>query len=334
MNAFSRSLTTWFASAARDLPWRRTRDPYAILVSELMLQQTQVATVVGYYERWLERFPKVQALAEADEAAVLKLWEGLGYYARARNLHAAAKVIVEQHGGEFPTTLEAIRALPGVGPYTAGAVASFAFGVRAPIVDANIARVIARLRNIREPIDASAGQKLVWEHAGLMLPVEGDQARAHNAALMELGAILCKPGEPPCLLCPVKRWCKATAPATLPVKKARRATIQLEENCGWIVLRGRILLETSDGPRGRGLWRLPQLKIAPRQVPIHEAEYPFTHHRVQLRVFRAAAPRRPRANLRWFEITQVGETAMTAPHRRALTSLLDLKADRPKLRVH
>ena len=299
-----------------------------------MLQQTQVATVVGYYERWLERFPNVQALADADEAAVLKMWEGLGYYARARNLHRAAKVIVEQHGGEFPTTLEAIRALPGVGPYTAGAVASFAFGVRAPIVDANIARVIARLRHIREPIDSSAGQKLVWQQAEAMLPTRGAAARLHNAALMELGAILCKPGEPPCLVCPVKRWCEAKAPATLPVKRARRATIQVEENCGWIVQRGRILLETSDGPRSRGLWRLPQLTAAPgRRLPIHELQYPFTHHRVQLRVYRAAPPRQPGENHRWFEIAQVDETAMTAPHRRALTTLLDLETGRPKLRV-
>ncbi len=325
-NEFSKALRQWFKSAARDLPWRKTRDPYAILVSELMLQQTQVATVIDYYERWLNRFPDVSSLAAADEQTVLRMWEGLGYYARARNLHRAAKVIVEKYGGQFPRTLDQIRELPGVGPYTAGAVASFAFGIRAPIVDANIARVIARLRNVRAPIDSSAGQKLVWAHAESLLPARGAAARSHNAALMELGAILCKPGEPPCLLCPVKQWCEAPHPAALPMKRARRAVVALAENCGWIVRRGRVLLETSDGPRGRGLWRLPRLKSVPRREPIHESEYPFTHHRVHLRVFRAIPPRQPGCNHRWFEISRVGETAMTAPHRRALVKLL---ASRP-----
>ena len=333
MSEFSKSLTEWFKASARDLPWRKTRNPYAILVSELMLQQTQVATVVGYFNRWMKRFPDVKALAGAAEPEVLRMWEGLGYYARARNLHRAAKVIIEKFGGEFPRTLDEIRELPGVGPYTSGAVASFAFSIRAPIVDANIARVIARLRNIQVPIDTTAGHRLVWQHAESMLPARGDSARVHNAALMELGAIRCKPGKPPCLLCPVKQWCEATDPASLPMKRARRATVALAENCGWIVLRGRVLLETSVGPRSRGLWRLPVLKSPPRRKPIHEAEYPFTHHRVQLRVYRTAVPRVAGANRRWFEIARLQETAMTAPHRRALTSLLDLDAGRRMLRL-
>ncbi len=332
MNDFSRALTDWFKIAARDLPWRKTRDPYAIVVSEMMLQQTQVATVIGYYERWMRRFPDVKSLADAAEPEVLRMWEGLGYYARARNLHRAAKVIVKD-GGAFPRTLESIRALPGVGPYTAGAVASFAFGLRAPIVDANIARVIARLQNMQDPIDTTSGQKRVWDYAEAILPTRGAEARQHNAALMELGAILCKPGEPPCLLCPVKQWCQATDPASLPKKRPRRAVVALQEDCGWIVQRGLVLLETSDSARSRGLWRLPQLKSAPARKPIHEAEYPFTHHRVQLRVYLATVPRRRAANHRWFEIARLGETAMTAPHRRALTSLLDLDAGRRKLRV-
>jgi A/G-specific adenine glycosylase len=322
MEDFSEALRRWFRSAARDLPWRKTRDPYAILVSELMLQQTQVATVIGYYRRWLNRFPDVSSLAAADEPIVLRMWEGLGYYARARNLHRAARVIVEKHAGKFPRTLEEIRALPGVGPYTAGAVASFAFGVRTPIVDANIARVVARLHNTREPIDTTAGHRLTWHHADVLLPAGRAAARQHNAALMELGAILCKSGEPPCRLCPVKQWCKAIDPINLPVKRARRATVSVEEHCGWIVDRGRVLLETSVGPRARGLWRLPQLKSAPRRVPLHEAEYPFTYHRVRLRVYRAVAPRRALPNHRWFEIEEIAGTAMTSPHRRALVEIL------------
>jgi A/G-specific adenine glycosylase len=332
MNEFSVSLTDWFKSAARDLPWRKTRDPYAILVSESMLQQTQVATVIEYYQRWMERFPDVKSLAEAGEPEALRMWEGLGYYARARNLHRAAREIVDK-GGKFPRTLEEIRALPGVGRYTAGAVASFAFGIRAPIVDANIARVIARLRNISEAIDKTAGQKLLWQHAESMLPPRGAATRLHNAALMELGAVVCKPGEPLCLLCPVKQWCDAPNPAALPVKRARRGVVALQEDCSWIVERGCVLLEISTGPRGRGLWRLPRLKSPTRHEPLHEAVYPFTHHRVRLRVFRSGAPRRPGINHRWFEIARLAETAMTAPHRRALTSLLDLDAGRRKLRL-
>ena len=189
MQELSEALRRWFKAAARTLPWRTTRDPYAILVSELMLQQTRVATVTAYYDRWMRRFPDVASLAAADEAVVMRTWEGLGYYSRARNLHRAAKKIID-NGGRFPRTLDEIRELPGVGPYTAGAVASFAFGLRAPIVDANIARVIARLRNIREPIDSLAGHRLVWQHAESMLPAHGATARLHNAALMELGAIL------------------------------------------------------------------------------------------------------------------------------------------------
>ena len=324
MNKFSSALTKWFRASVRDLPWRRTRDPYAILVSELMLQQTQVAAVISYYERWMKRFPDVPALAAAEEPEVLRMWEGLGYYARARNLHRAAISIV-QNGGAFPRTLDGIRALPGAGPYTAGAVASFAFGIRAPIVDANIARVIARLRNVREPIDTSSGQRLIWGHAEAMLPARGSAARRHNAALMELGAILCKPGEPPCLLCPVKAWCASPDPASLPRKKPRRAMVALDENCGWIRRGDRVLLETSAGRRGRGLWRLPVIDPPPRSVPLHDASYPFTHHRIRLRVYRAAGPiRGERKNRRWFALEELPGTAMTAPHRRALITLLDL----------
>ena len=332
MKSFSATLAKWFKSTARDLPWRRTRDPYAILVSELMLQQTQVATVLGYFDRWMKRFPNLRSLAAANETEVLRLWEGLGYYARARNLHRAAKQIVAG-GGKFPRKLEEIRALPGVGRYTAGAVASFAFRLRTPMVDANIARVIARLRDIRLSVDSTTGQRELWRAAESFLPHGGAASRVHNAALMELGAVLCKPGEPPCHLCPVRRWCKTTQPAALPTKRGRPATLEVDENCRWIVQRGRVLLATSDGPRGRGLWRLPPLSSAPRRAPLFESNYPFTHHRVRLRVFRSGAPRLMLPNHRWFEIGRLAETAMLSPHRRALVRLLDLDGDGRKLRV-
>ncbi len=317
MDAISNALAEWFAVHARDLPWRRTQDPYAILVSEFMLQQTQVATVLPYYERWLRRFPDAPTLAAAEEAEVLRHWEGLGYYARARNLHLAAKTI----GGAFPRTLEGVRSLPGVGRYTAAAVASFALGIRTPMVDANIARVLARLTNFRAPVDEPRGLDAIWEIAAELLPADPAAARTHNAALMELGATLCRAGEPPCLLCPVRRACRGVDPATLPVKRARPATIAVVENCGWMTRPDAILLEQSPGPRWKNLWRLPVLSRAPRGRPLDESSYAFTHHRVHLRVFRFRRTKLA-ANQRWIARVDLPALAMTSPHRRALDRLL------------
>ena len=223
-------LVAWFGKAARDLPWRRTRDPYAILVSEVMLQQTQVATVIPFYERWLARFPDFGALASADESEVLSVWQGLGYYSRARNLHRAAKTVVAAHGGEMPRDPMFIRALPGIGRYTAGAVASFAFDLPEPLVDANVARVLARLLDLHTPIDSTAGQAALWSAAIALVPQKG--ARTFNSALMELGALVCAPRTPQCLLCPIRTHCAAFANGTaesLPRKKPRRKQIALSE---------------------------------------------------------------------------------------------------------
>src|SRR4051812_34670543 len=165
-------LARWFRQHGRDLPWRRTHNPYAIMVSEFMLQQTQVVTVRDYYARWLARFPDFTALAGASEADVLHVWQGLGYYARARNLHRAAKQVAAQHAGQLPDDLAAIAALPGVGRYTAGAIASFAFDRSTPIIDANIARVIARLINLQEPIDTKRGSEILWQTAEQLLPAK------------------------------------------------------------------------------------------------------------------------------------------------------------------
>lgn len=319
------ALGAWFAAHARDLPWRRTRDPYAILVSELMLQQTQVATVIPYYERWLARFPDVASLAAADEAEVLRHWAGLGYYARARNLQRAAQAIVERYGGYFPHTAEEIGALPGVGPYTCGAVLSFAFGQRAVMIDANIARVLARLIDLQAPVDATAGQRALNAAAEALLPADGEAARACNAALMELGALLCKPGEPPCLLCPIKRWCRATAPAELPRKKPRRGRVALTEVCGWQRRPdGALLLEQSAGPRWRGLWRLPLLaeSTPPAGEPLDVSRYPFTHHEITLRIRAAPTPTALSEAQRWVRPEELDQYALTAPHQRAIRRLL------------
>jgi A/G-specific adenine glycosylase len=317
---FREQLSAWFLAHGRDLPWRRTRDPYAILVSELMLQQTQVATVKPYFERWLARFPDFATLAAADESAVLHAWQGLGYYARARHLHRAARHVVAQHAGALPDDAAAMAALPGVGRYTQGAIASFAFDRPAAAVDANIARVLSRLFAIEEPIDSTAGARRVWEAAELLLPETG--GGLHTSGLMELGALLCT-RQPQCLVCPVRVYCAgAGAPELFPVKKARRAQVELDENCAWIVKRGAVLLEQQVGTRWRGLWKLPPLAgAAGDEEPLWTATYPFTHHRVTLRVYGATAPRKLGAAQQWFSPEALKQAALPSPHRRVVEAL-------------
>ncbi|MES2572527.1 MAG: A/G-specific adenine glycosylase, partial [Verrucomicrobiota bacterium] len=226
-------LGEWFRLNGRDLPWRRRLDPYAVMVSEFMLQQTQVVTVIPYFERWLKRFPDFETLASASEEEVMHLWQGLGYYSRARNLHRAARQVVEEHGGRLSPDPVAMARLPGVGRYTAGAIMSFGFDEPAAAVDANIARVLARLGDLREPIDSKSGAGALWRMAADLLPKAG--GREHTSALMELGALVCLPRKPQCGVCPVREHCAATEPETLPVKKPRRETVRIDENCAWIV---------------------------------------------------------------------------------------------------
>jgi A/G-specific adenine glycosylase len=318
-----RAVVAWFEKAKRDLPWRGIDDAYAILVSELMLQQTQVATVIPYFERWLARFPDAAALAAASEQDVLSLWQGLGYYSRARNLHRAAKAVVDLHGGKIPADAAAIRALPGVGRYTAGAVASFAFDLPEPLVDANVARVIARLIDLREPIDTTRGQAALWKEATRLVPEKG--AGLFNAAIMELGALVCTARNPGCLECPIRKHCLGFAAGTaqnLPVKKPRKKRVDLVEHCGWTVRDNELLLEYQQGPRWKGLWKLPNLPEPPKSPPVFASEYPFTHHRVFLRVYRAAAPAAPAKNQSWHAFSVLNELPLTAPHRRAVGELI------------
>lgn len=221
---FTAALRTWFRASRRDLPWRHTTDPYAVWLSELMLQQTVAATVVPYWRRFLERFPRVEDLAAAGSQEVLRLWAGLGYYSRARNAHAAAKMVVGRFGGAFPSDPAVLRTLPGVGRYTAGAVAAFAFDRRAAAVDTNVARVVARLFRIGGDPKSPAFQSAAWAAAEALLP-ERSPGEV-TAALMELGATLCSPRGPACLLCPVRDWCEAAgagSPEKWPAVAPRRA---------------------------------------------------------------------------------------------------------------
>jgi A/G-specific adenine glycosylase len=319
LKPFRRRLVRWVERHGRDLPWRRTRDPYAILVSEVMLQQTQVATVVPYYQRWLARFPDFRSLARASEMDVLHAWQGLGYYARARNLHAAAKTVVTTYRGRLPADPQLVGQLPGVGRYTAGAIASFAFDLAQPIVDANIARVLARLTDSQLAIDSSAGREHLWKTAEFLLPKENP--RIFNSALMELGALVCLPGQPRCLDCPVRAHCRATKPERLPVKKVPPAVIELIEPYGFTRKRNSVLLEQSR-TRWRGMWILPRLSLVPKAPALLRLAFPFTHHRITLAVFRRPRPSAPDENQRWFPVRALEELPVPSPHRRALRQLL------------
>jgi A/G-specific adenine glycosylase len=314
---FRRPLVAWFRRHGRSLPWRETADPYAILVSEFMLQQTQVATVLPYYERWLARFPDFAALARADESAVLHAWQGLGYYARARNLHATARAVRENFHGVLPRDAATISTLPGVGRYTAGAIASFAFDQAEPIVDANIARLLSRLTNLHTAIDTAAGRDRLWQTATALLPRSG--GRLHNSALMELGALVCLPRRPLCAQCPVRQFCAATNPAELPRKKTRRHIVRLDESHAFVLCRKRVLLEQS-AARWRGMWILPRLETAPRAQPLLRLDFPFTHHRITLSVF--AQPYSPNERQSWISLGVLDRLPLPSPHRRALAQLL------------
>jgi A/G-specific adenine glycosylase len=312
------ALAQWFRKAGRDLPWRRTTDPYAILVSEMMCQQTQVGTVIDYYVRWMKRFPTFHALAHASEDDVLHAWAGLGYYSRATNLHRAAREVVAKFGGHLPARPDAAVGLPGVGRYTAGAVATFAFDFAVPVVDANIARVLARVFDLQTPIDSAAGANALWTAAASLLPER--HGRLHNSALMELGALVCTPREPLCRTCPIRGACATRDPESLPRKKPARKTVPLTERCVWITDKNCLVLEQQRGPRWRGLWKLPAASRRISDRPLAQLTYAFTHHRVTLRVHRGRR-RALRPNEKWVALEELPNVALAAPHARAIRQI-------------
>jgi A/G-specific adenine glycosylase len=322
---FRRRLACWYQRHGRDLPWRRTRDPYAVFISEVMLQQTQVATVIPFYRNWLKRFPNVERLARASGGDVLHTWQGLGYYSRALNIHRTAKILQKNYGGKFPTEIESLAALPGIGRYTANAIATFAFDQSVPIVETNIARLLARLFNLRAPIDSTKGRLAVWRIADSLLPES--RGHKHNSALMDLGAIICTARAPRCYICPVKRFCRVAKPETLPLKRPRPPMIEIEEDHAFMTRANEVALQQANH-RWRGMWMLPPLKgdrsnssrLTVR--PIHVSVFPFTHHRVTLRVFRRFPRRNLDAMQRWFAISKLAAIPIPTPHRRALSDLL------------
>ncbi|HEY8715625.1 MAG TPA: A/G-specific adenine glycosylase [Candidatus Acidoferrum sp.] len=260
LEKFRWALLEWFAASQRDLPWRRNRDPYRVWISEIMLQQTRVAAVIPYFEKFCERFPDVRALAESEEAEVLRLWSGLGYYSRARNLQAAARQIVGEHGGEFPRTLEGLRSLSGIGQYTSNAILSIAFGEPHAVLDGNVARVLARLVAMHGDLRETANWTALQKTADALL--EREQPGAWNQAMMELGATICTPRSPQCLLCPVNEFCAARKRGlqdAIPEKRKKRATVGVLLASAVVVdLRGRCLLlaPPESGKRERDSRRL------------------------------------------------------------------------------
>ena len=263
------ALLAWFAAHSRDLPWRQTYDPYQIWISEIMLQQTQMERGVEYFSRWLSRFPDLAALAAASEEEVLKLWEGLGYYSRARNLHQAARIIARDWNGQLPDDHTALLALPGIGPYTAGAIMSLAYNRNFPLVDANVERLFSRLYDIDSPIKASANRRFVWQRATELIPA--GRARLFNQAMMELGALVCTPKNPDCPVCPLSRHCRAKRGKTVdkrPVLGEKQQSIAIEMVTGILIHRGKVFIQKRP-PAGvwANLWEFPGGEIEAGESP-------------------------------------------------------------------
>lgn len=349
---FTLDLLAWYAQHARVLPWRGNCNPYAIWVSEVMLQQTRVETVIPYFERWMRRFPTLAALAQASQQEVLAAWEGLGYYSRARNLHRAAQIVVQQLGGELPRDLQALSRLPGVGRYTAGAIASLAFGVDAPALDGNIRRVLARVFNLTEPARSPAGERRLWELAAQHLPA--GRAGDYNQALMDLGATICTPRLPNCPACPVSRSCLARSlgvqherPVSLPKPAIPHYVVTAAVICheAQVLITQRPL----DGLLG-GLWEFPGGKLQPGEdlqtclqreiceelgagVTVQAAlgvyRHAYTHFRVTLHAFHCSLSNgsQPRPlqvkDLRWVAPAELPSYPMGKIDRLIARDLLD-----------
>jgi len=318
---FRDALIAWYRLDGRKLPWRTTADPYRILVSEMMLQQTQVVTVLRYYDRWLQLFPTLESLAQADESDVLHAWQGLGYYSRARHLHQCARWAVEHYGGKLPSDVNALLRLPGIGRYTAGAIASFAFDLPAPILDANVTRVLARLINLETPIDREPGKSILWQLAEQL--VRGGEPGLFNSALMELGALVCSPRAPACERCPVKIYCRASSPQNIPRKSIRAEVVQRQENYRWIRRDDQVLLRKCAGPRWKGMWTLPLAdEIQNDEVPMFEMRHSVTRFVIHLKVFSGRAPAVLAPDNSYHRVRDLPDLPMPTPHRRSVDMLL------------
>jgi len=314
-----KKLLVWHAGHGRhELPWRQRFSPYKVLVSEFMLQQTTVTTIIPRFQEWLHRFPTIEILAEAREESVLSAWQGLGYYARARRLHAVAKTIVKDYQGVIPDRLDDLLALPGIGSYTAKAILAFAFDQPVEVLDTNIIRVITRLHNITQAIDSKEGRALLEEDARNMLPLE--RGRLFASALMDLGAMICQAREPSCLVCPLVHECEAEDPRLLPRKKARPTITKKKEQRALYQEENSVYLEKSCGPLWKGLWILPYCpSLQKPQEMLFSLIYPITRYRVTMEVYRPKGiiP----SSLHAFKIEELSQIAIASPHRKALARI-------------
>jgi A/G-specific adenine glycosylase len=343
-------LQRWFRAEKRALPWRERRDAYRVWISEAMLQQTRVATVVPYYTRFLARFPDLRALAAASEEEVLAHWSGMGYYRRARTLHAAARTIVAQRGGVFPRTSAELSELPGIGAYTAGAIASLAYDLPEPLVDGNVERVFARLFALPGAAGSGGLRKRVWELAGELVPRTGG-AGEWNESLMELGALVCLPRDPRCEACPWEGLCAARAlgrPGEFPAPKARKPGVEVEL-VALLVERGGRLLVQQRAAAGRmaALWELPTRELGSKHlfparwprverralfregVELGRLRHTITHHRVRLVLRRGELAAEPHGTgWRWVAFARSSELALTGMALKALRVLRPAAAAR------
>ncbi len=353
--SFRRALRHWYRDHGRHLPWRAAEDPYRVWISEIMLQQTTVTAVVPYFERFLKRFPDLTTLAAADESEVLRLWEGLGYYSRARNIHKTARVLVAQHEAQFPRDLAALQMLPGIGRYTAGAIASFAFGLRAPILEANTLRLYARLIGYRDDPRTTIGQRRLWEFAEQVLPAR--DIGPFNQALMDLGATVCTPERPACETCPVRTCCVAYSlnlQDEIP-QRARRPEITLVTEYAVAVSCGQqyLLRKRQHGERWAGLWDFVRFSppeshedstdeswmsteaarrtgLALKSLnPLLTFKHSVTRYQITLRCFHATVVKAKRVSTDsevWVSPEQFGDLPLSNPARKIARHLQQMKA--------
>ena len=338
-------LLAWYQKAGRDLPWRRTRDPYLIWLSEIMLQQTGVAAVIPYYERFLARFPDVATLAAASVDEVIALWAGLGYYSRARNLHAAAKAIVTEHGGAFPPDLKALSALPGVGRSTAGAILSIAFDRKGAILDGNVRRVLARLFALEEDPRGSSGERKLWTWAEALTPA--DRPHDYAQAIMDLGATVCTPRRPACERCPLETLCRARAlklEGEIPRKRAKKPVPTVTRVSLLLVREGKYLVSKRplEGMLG-GLWEFPTTPVegqSPQQAAeallfrmcgggrlesVGGVSHAYSHFRLDLHLFRTEAVEgfmvAEAPESLWLSASELAEWPLHGAHKKAVPLL-------------
>jgi A/G-specific adenine glycosylase len=327
----------WFGRNARDLPWRRTADPYAIWISEVMLQQTQVKTVLAYWERWMKLFPNIFALAHATEPDVLKAWEGLGYYTRARNLQAAARKICSEYGGKFPNSYEGLIALPGIGRYTAGAICSIAFGQRTAILDGNVARVLSRFFMVPGALKETATQRKLWSFSGALVQAASNTS-ALNQGLMELGAIICLPRAPLCSACPLGDQCQARRQKRVEEFPERAEAVELKQRAfiALLLRRGDLVLvrqRAGDVVNG-GLWEFPNVEFAAAQSPseaiasfgmeldlVKTIKHTITRNRITLHAFAGTANGNSRAlatrfAAQWRPLAELAQLPFSSAHAK------------------